>query len=64
MYLILILYARIQSLKKSRVVAIESFSIEVKNTIVHKCSEKRCYRNNGAWVENLHIKTVLQILWL
>ena len=44
----------------------ESFSIEFKETIVHKCPKKRCFRNNGvsirAWVENLHIKNCVKNL--
>ena len=37
---VLVLHARIQSLKEYQVVTIESFSIELKETIVHKCSKK------------------------
>ena len=44
---LLILHARIQSLKESWVVAMESFSIELIEAIVHKCSKKRCFRNIG-----------------
>ena len=36
-----------QSLKESQVVAMESFSIELKETIVHKCSKKGRFRNIG-----------------
>ena len=43
----LILHARIQSLKESGVVAMESFSNELMEVIVHKCSKKRCFRNIG-----------------
>ena len=43
----LILHTRIQSWKESQVAAIESFSIDLKETIVRKCSKKRCIRNNG-----------------
>ena len=43
----LILHARTQFLKESRVVAMESFSIELIEAIVHKCSKKRCFRNTG-----------------
>ena len=39
----LILHARIQSLKKSGVVAMESFSIELIEVIIHKCSKKRFF---------------------
>ena len=44
---LLILHARIQSLKESGVVAMESFSNELMEVIVHKCSKKRCFRNIG-----------------
>ena len=44
---LLILHARIQSLKESGVVAMESFSIELIKVIVHKCSKKMCFRNIG-----------------
>ena len=44
---LLILHAKIQSLKESGVVAIKSFSIELIEVIVHKCSKKRCFRNIG-----------------
>ena len=37
---IIVLPAMIQSLKESVVVAMESFSIELIEVIVHKCSEK------------------------
>ena len=40
---LLILHARIQSLKKSGVVAVESFSIELIEVIIHKCSKKRFF---------------------
>ena len=43
----LILRARIQSLKESQVVAIESFSIKLTEAIVRKCPKKRCFRNIG-----------------
>ena len=33
-----------QRLKESGVVAMESFSIELIEVIVHKCSEKRCFQ--------------------
>ena len=39
----LILHARIQSLKKSGVVIMESFSIELIEVIIHKCSKKRFF---------------------
>ena len=39
----LILHARIKSLKKSGVVAMESFSIELIEVIIHKCSKKRFF---------------------
>ena len=42
---LLILHARIEFLEESRVVAIESFSIELIEVIVHRCSKKRCFRN-------------------
>ena len=42
---LLILHARIQSLKESGVVAMESFSIELIEVIVHKCSKKRGFWN-------------------
>ena len=38
-----ILHASIQSLKESRVVAVESFSTELKKAILHTCSKKRCF---------------------
>ena len=72
----LILHSRIQSLKESRVVAIVSFSIELKETIVHKCSKKGAFEileelmlyfiSIRAWVENLRIKNciILKTLWL
>ena len=44
---LLILHAMIQSLKESGVVATESFSIELIEFIVHKCSKKRCFQNIG-----------------
>ena len=44
---LLILHARIQSLKKSRVIAMESFSTELLEAIIHKCSRKRCFQNIG-----------------
>ena len=34
-----------QSLKESQVVAMESFSIELKEALAHKCSKKRCFKN-------------------
>ena len=66
----LILHARIQFLKESRVVAIESFSIELKETIAHKCSKKQVFSEYWkihfisfrAWVENLHIKNCINYL--
>ena len=61
-----------QSLKESRVVAIESFSIEVKEAIVHKYSKKGVFEileelmlyfiSNRAWVENLHIKKLKNLI--
>ena len=51
---VLVLHARIQSLKESQVVTIESFSIELKETIVHKCSKKK-----PGW-ETSVLKTVLK----
>ena len=42
---LLISHARIQSLKESGVVAMESSSIELIEVIVHKCSKKRCFQN-------------------
>ena len=63
---------KVQSLKESLVVATESFSIELKETIVHKCSTRRCFRNIGgtyaffciyqSWVENPHIKSCIKNL--
>ena len=44
---LLILQARIQFLKESRVVAMESCSIQLIEVIVHNCSKKRCFRNIG-----------------
>ena len=41
---LLILYARIQSLKESAVVAMESFSTELIEVIVHKYSKKMCFQ--------------------
>ena len=55
---VLVLHARIQSLKESPVVTIESFSIELKETIVHKCSKKK-----PGW-ETSVLKTVFETLWL
>ena len=62
----LILYARIQFLKESKVIAMESFSIELKETIVPKCFKKGIFEildefmlyfiSIIAWVENVHIK--------
>ena len=64
----------IQSLNECRVVAIESLSIELEETIVHKCFKKSVFEilkelilyfiPIRTWVENLHIKAVLKILWL
>ena len=60
------LHARIQSLKESQVVALESFSIELKETIVRKYSRKSVFEifeelmlyfiSITAWIENLYIK--------
>ena len=54
------IYAMLQSLKESRVVAMESFSIEL---IVHKCSKKKVFskylRNLQ---ENTNTKIQLQII--
>ena len=68
----LILYARIQSLKEYRVVAIKSFSIELKETIMHRYSKKGVsqileelmlyFISTRAWVENLHIKNCIKNL--
>ena len=44
---LLILDARIQSLKESWVVAMESFSIEHIEAILRKCSKGRYFRNIG-----------------
>ena len=44
---LLILDARIQSLKESWVVAMESFSIEHIEAILRKCSKERYFRNIG-----------------
>ena len=44
---LLILHAKIQSLKESRVVVIEFLSTELKETNVHKCSKKRRFQNIG-----------------
>ena len=45
--LLLILHAKIQSFKEPEVVAMEFFSIELIEVIVHKCSKKRCFKNIG-----------------
>ena len=68
----LILYARIQSLKEYRVVAIKFFSIELKETIMRKYSKKGVseileelmlyFISTRAWVENLHIKNFIKNL--
>ena len=67
-----ILHVRIQSLKKSHVVAVEFFSIELKETIVHKCSKKSIFKimeelmlyfiSFRGWVENLHIQNCIKNL--
>ena len=44
---LLILHARIQFLKESWAAAIESFSTEFTESIVQKCSKKKCFRNIG-----------------
>ena len=44
---LLILHARIQSFKESRVVPMEFFWIELIEAIVHKSSKKRCFWNIG-----------------
>ena len=41
---LLILHARIQSLKEFGVVAMESFSIQLIEFIVHKCSKKGVFK--------------------
>ena len=51
---LLILHARIQSLKESGVVAMESFSIELIEVIAQKCSKKRCFQN----IEGTYKKTL------
>ena len=43
----LILHPRVQYLKELRVVVMESFSSELKEAMVHKSSEKRCFQNIG-----------------
>ena len=43
----LILHARIQSLKESGEVAMGSFSIELIEVIVHKCSKNKRFQNIG-----------------
>ena len=45
--LFLTFHARIQYLKESRVVAIESFSIELKEAMLHKCYKKTVPQNIG-----------------
>ena len=50
----LISHARIQSLKESRVVAIESFSNELKQNM-HKCCKTRSFRNIGGTYALSHI---------
>ena len=51
---LLTLHARIQFLKESRVVAMESFSIELIEAIVHKCSKKRFFQNIGGTYKKTH----------
>ena len=59
---LLILHAMIQSLKKSRVVALEFFSIELIEVIVQKCSKKRCFSKYWKNLqENTHSEIQLQI---
>ena len=36
-----------QSLKEYRLVAMESFSIELKEAIAHKCTKQSCFQNVG-----------------
>lgn len=41
------LYARMQSLKEYRLVAMESFSIDLEEAIAHKCTKQSCFQNVG-----------------
>ena len=62
----------IQSLNECRVVAIESLSIELEETIVHKCFKKSVFEilkelilyfiPIRTWVENLHMKSCIKDL--
>ena len=54
----LILHARIQSAKESRVVTKESFSNELKEAFVHKCSKKGIFKILGELTrKHLHLST-------
>ena len=60
---LLILRARIQFLKESRVAAMESFSNELVKVIVHKSSKKRSFWNiGGTYKKNTHSEIQLQII--
>ena len=45
--LFLVLQARVQFFKESRVIAMECFPIELIEAITLKCSKKICFRNIG-----------------
>ena len=63
----LILRARIQSLKESRVVAMESFSIELIEAIVHKCFKKVAFKILKELKKNTHTKNTISgkgVIWL
>ena len=58
---LLILHVRIESLKESGVVAMDSFSIEIIEVTVHKCSKKRCFRNiGGTYKKTLPVKYIFR----
>ena len=55
---LLILHVRMQYWKTSRVTAMESFSIELIEAIVQKCSKKRCFRNIGGTYKKTHTNEI------